>query len=278
MALWSRTRHKANSREEPAPPPKAPDGWRRCRPLSWLTFETYVVGSSNRAPFEAATEVARRPGKRCNPLFLYGDVGLGKTHLMNAIGNQVTAAGEDMVVVYMPSVRFAEEMLQAIERNELSDFRERCVGVDVLLLEDVQFLARQRPVQEEFADLFTLLCREEKQVVVTSDRPPHAVEALSDRVRSAFSAGVITGVDYPTLEMRAAILSRQASQKGLELPDKYVIKIARQCGKDIRRVEGVVNHLAALVRSGEVTRDAALEQVLRSLPRESETSEEGRDA
>lgn len=245
--------------------------------MSWLTFDTYVVGSTNREPFEAATEVARNPGRRCNPLFLYGDVGLGKTHLMNAIGNEVAAAAEGMVVVYMPSVRFAEELLHAIERNELKGFRDRCTGIDVLLLEDVQFLARQRAVQEEFADLFMLLCREEKQVVVTSDRPPHAVDALTERVRSAFSAGVITGVDYPTLEMRAAILSRLARQKGLELPDRFVVKIARQCGKDVRRVEGVVNTLTALVRSGELAQGFALEQVLQSLPRESETSEEGRN-
>ncbi len=276
--LWSKARRRKISSEPARPASKGSDGWHGCQPLAWLTFDTYVVGSSNREPFEAATEVARNPGKRCNPLFLYGDVGLGKTHLMNAIANEIVAAGGGAVVVYMPSVRFAEEMLQAIERNELNDFRERCVGIDVLLLEDVQFLARQRAVQEEFADLFTLLCREDRQVVVTSDRPPQAVEALSDRVRSAFSSGVIAGVGYPTLEMRAAILSRQASQRGLELPDRFVIKIARRCGKDVRRVEGVVSRLAALVRSGELTVEAALEQVLRSLPRESETSEEGRNA
>jgi chromosomal replication initiator protein len=195
---------------------------------------------------------------------------------MNAIGNEAASAAGARVV-YMPSVRFAEELLGAIERNELGAFRERCSRIDVLLLEDVQFLARQRSVQEEFADLFTLLCRKGKQVVVTSDRPPHAVEALSERVRSAFAGGEIVGVNYPSLEMRSAILSRLAGQKGVELSDRLAVKLARLCGKDVRRVEGAVNRVVALNRTGELSVELAVERVLESLPRESETLEEGRN-
>ncbi len=274
--LWSKTRRKKRS-ENHARSTEPREGWDRYRPLSWLTFDTYVVGTSNREPYEAAAEVARDPGRTCNPLFLYGDVGLGKTHLMNAIGNAVLANGGSRVVLYIPSIRFAEELLEAIERNELDAFRQRCAELDVLLLEDVQFLARQRAVQEEFADVFTLLCREGKQVVVTSDRPPHAVHALSERVRSAFSSGVITEVGYPTLEMRAAILSRLAAQKGLKLPDRFAIKIARKCGKDVRKLEGASNRLAAVVRSQDLAPEIVLDQILQSLTRESGNPEEGRN-
>ncbi len=274
---WLRGGRHVDAEEGAGPSEGVRDGWRRFRPLSWLTFETYVVGSTNREQFDVAVEAAREPGKRCNPLFLYGDVGLGKTHLINAIGNEVASRGEERVVVYMPSVRFAEELLSAIERNELAPFKQRCLEIDLLLLEDVQFLARQRAVQEEFADLFALLCREGKQVVVTSDRPPQAVDTLSDRVRSAFSAGVIAGVDYPTLEMRAAILSRLVRQRGIELSDKLVVQIARRCGRNVRRLQGTASTLAALSRCGELPSEIALEQVLQSLPRGSESLEEERD-
>ena len=159
VMVWLRGRRGKKTSKKPGKATSAlpRDGWRGYRPLSWLTFETYVVGRSNREPFEAASEVARDPGKRCNPLFLYGDVGLGKTHLMNAIGNEVATKSDASVVVYIPSARFAEELLLAIEENNLTSFRKRCLEIDVLLLEDVQFLARQRAVQEEFADLFIMV-------------------------------------------------------------------------------------------------------------------------
>ncbi len=164
-------------------------------PLAKFLFETYVVGDANRTLYEVAMEVALAPGEKHNPLFIFGEVGHGKTHLLNAVGNRILQDDPSSFVLYLPVVRFADELLIAVERNKLDEFRMLYSRADVLLLDDVQFLADQKAVQEEFANLFEIMQAGGRQIVVTSDRPPEEVETLADRVRSGLGAGLIIAVE-----------------------------------------------------------------------------------
>jgi len=216
-------------------------------PFPKFRFETYVVGEANKKVYEAAMSVALAPGRRYNPLFIFGEVGHGKTHLLNAIGNRISHDFRDRKIVYLPAVRFADELLKAVEQNRMSDFKMAYMGIDVLLLDDVQFLADQPAVQEEFANLFEVMQARGKQIVVTSDRPPQEVKTLEERVRSRFGSGTIIGIESPNLAMKTAILMEKRREHNWRIPDVIIAKVAREFNGDVRRLEGILRTFSARI-------------------------------
>lgn len=232
-------------------------------PFPKFRFETYIVGEANKKVYEAAMSVAISPGKKYNPLFIYGEVGHGKTHLLNAIGNRILHDSRDRKIVYLPAVRFADELLKAVEQNRMKDFKMAYMGIDVLLLDDVQFLADQPAVQEEFANLFEVMQARGKQIVVTSDRPPHEVKTLEERVRSRFGSGTIIGIESPNLAMKTAILMEKRREHNWRIPDTIIAKVAREFNGDVRRLEGILRTFSARIALDEnVTVDELASSVL----------------
>jgi chromosomal replication initiator protein len=216
-------------------------------PMPNYRFETYVVGEANRNVYEAAMAVAVAPGKKHNPLFIYGDVGHGKTHLLNAMGNRIRQESPSSLVIFLPAIRFADELLRAVEENKLDEFRMTYARTHVLLLDDVQFLTDQRAVQEEFVKLFDIMQARGRQIVVTSDRPPGEVDTLAERVRSDLGAGKIIPVDNPSVSMKAAILMEKRREHGWSIPDYVISKIAREVDGDVRKLEGVLRTISARI-------------------------------
>lgn len=216
-------------------------------PMTKYKFETYVVGEVNRNPYEAAMTVSVAPGKRHNPLFIYGDVGHGKTHLLNAIGNKILQDNPSSQVLFLPAIRFADELLRAVEENTLAEFRMTYARTHVLLLDDVQFLADQRAVQEEFGKLFDIMQARGRQIVVTSDRPPEEVDTLAERVRSGLGAGKIIPVENPSVSMKAAILMEKRREYSWSVPDYVISRVAKEVDGDVRKLEGVLRTISARI-------------------------------
>ncbi|MBN1425806.1 ATP-binding protein [Candidatus Fermentibacteria bacterium] len=240
-----------------------PDEWLfGSAPLSKFRFETYVVGEANRRVYEAAMAVAVAPGVRHNPLFVYGEVGHGKTHLLNAIGNRIREERPSSIVLYLPAVRFADELLRAIEHNRLVEFRTVYARTTVLLLDDVQFLADQRAVQEEFANLFEVLQARGRQIVITSDRAPEEVQTLADRVKSGLGAGLIVGVEVPSIAMKAAILMEKRREHKWALPDNVITRVAHEFDGDVRRLEGILRTVCARI---ELDSGRPMDEILSSV-------------
>ncbi len=210
------------------------------------TFETFIVGQSNRLAHAGCLAVAENPGLAYNPLFIYGGVGLGKTHLLHAIGNRVLMAQKRPL--YVSAETFANELINAIRNRTTDDFRAKYRTIDVLLLDDVQFLINKERTQEEFFHTFNDLYQDNRQIVLSSDRPPKAFVSLEERLRSRFEWGLTADIQPPDLETRMAILAAKAESRQVSLPDEVIEFIAQQVPSNIRELEGALNRVLALAR------------------------------
>ena len=206
-------------------------------------FDSFVVGASNRMAHAACMAVAENPARAYNPLFLYGGVGLGKTHLLHAIGNSAVAAG--LQVLYVSSEEFTNELINAIRTHNTPAFRERYRSIDVLLIDDIQFIAGKESTQEEFFHTFNTLHNQEKQIVISSDRPPKAMLTLEERLRSRFEWGLTVDIQPPDLETRIAILRSKAERASRNVPFNILNTIARQVQSNIRELEGALTRVLA---------------------------------
>ncbi len=225
------------------------------------TFDTFVVGSNNRFAHAAAVAVAEMPAEAYNPLFLYGGVGLGKTHLMHAIGHQVLAQNPDANLLYLTSEEFTNQVIGAISRKTNEELRDRLRNVDVLMVDDIQFIAGKTATQEEFFHTFNQLHSMKKQIVISSDRPPREIPTLEERLRSRFEWGLVSDIQRPDYETRMAILNRKAEEEHYVIGNDVVAFIAENINTNIRELEGAlirVNALADLNHTA-VTLDLARE-------------------
>jgi chromosomal replication initiator protein len=208
-------------------------------------FDSYIVGSSNRLAHAACLAVADHPAQAYNPLFLYGGVGLGKTHLLHAIGNQVLDTNPEINVLYVSSEKFTNDLINAIRRQNTEEFRLRYRNIDVLLIDDIQFIAGKEGTQEEFFHTFNTLHNAGKQIVLSSDRPPKAMSILDERLRSRFEWGLIVDVQTPDVETRTAILRAKVETLNVHMPDEVVDFVAHRIQSSIRELEGSLNRVVA---------------------------------
>jgi chromosomal replication initiator protein len=208
-------------------------------------FQNYIVGSSNQFAHAASRAVAEQPGTKYNPLYIWGGVGLGKTHLLHAIGHQARERNPDLILTYVSSETFTNEVIASIRNQRMEEFRERYRSVDLLMIDDIQFIAGKESTQEEFFHTFNALYQSGKQVVISSDKPPKAISNLVERLRSRFEGGLIADVQLPDYEMRIAILSSKAEELGRRLPMDVVQFIAQRDQSNIRELEGALNRVLA---------------------------------
>ena len=210
-----------------------------------FTFDTFIVGSSNKFAHAASMAVAQNPAAAYNPLFLYGNSGLGKTHLLYAIGNEIRKSHPDYKVIYIKGEDFANEIIQSIMNKTTAQFRQKYRQADVLLVDDVQFIGGKESTQEEFFHTFDALHDAKKQIVLSSDRPPKEIKVLTDRLRGRFEMGLLADIQAPDFETRMAIIKRKAEITGLDLSDDLCEYIANKLKTNIRQLEGVVKKLLA---------------------------------
>ncbi len=225
--------------------PKAPSPTTKSNLNPKYTFEKFVIGENNRFAHAACVAVSEFPSERYNPLFIYGGVGLGKTHLMQAIGNNITQSAQNKKVVYVSCESFTNEFIDSIKNQNSITFRNKYRNVDILLIDDIQFLAKKEGTQEEFFHTFNTLHEENKQIVISSDRPPREIPNLAERLRSRFEMGLITDISTPNFETRIAILRKKAESYPEEIPGEVLNFLADNIHSNIRELEGALTTVVA---------------------------------
>src|SRR5450755_526517 len=230
------------------------------------TFDAFVIGSGNQFAHAACQAVAERPSKAYNPLFLYGGVGMGKTHLMQAIGHEIKRRTPQAAICYVSSEKFTNEMINSLRYDKMTSFRDKFRNVDVLLIDDIQFLAQKERTQEEFFHTFNALHESMKQIVIASDRPPKELAEVEDRLRSRFEWGLIADIQPPDLETKVAILQKKAESEQVVLPIDVALYIASNIRSNVRELEGALIRLTAYVSltGGDLTIQTA-QEVLKNL-------------
>jgi chromosomal replication initiator protein len=230
------------------------------------TFDRFIVGSSNQFAHAAAVAVAEQPSKSYNPLFLYGGVGLGKTHLMQAIGHELKRRNPSLRLIYISAEKFTNEVIASIRFERMPTFRERFRNMDVLMVDDIQFIARAERTQEEFFHTFNALYDQQKQIVISSDCPPKEISAIEERLRSRFEWGLIADIQMPDLETKIAILQKKAESEQVRLPEDVAEFIARSIKSNIRELEGALIRLMAYASlTGAAFNLSTAQQVLKNI-------------
>ncbi len=239
---------------------------------SKYTYESFVVGTCNQFAHAASLAVAEAPGRTYNPLYLYGGVGLGKTHLMHACGHAIQARNRHLKLCYISSERFMNDLINAIRYDKTQSFREKYRSVDVLLIDDVQFMAGKERTQEEFFHTFNALYDQQKQIVISSDCPPREIPTLEERLHSRFEWGLIADIEPPDLETKIAILKRKGDMIGVSIPDDVAMLIAGRVKSNIRELEGSLVRLIAIASlRGEPISKTLAQDSLRNLAKEEES-------
>ncbi|USE67591.1 chromosomal replication initiator protein DnaA [Pseudoalteromonas maricaloris] len=240
MSILQGTQPKMAEKVEPAPKSSHKSNIKEN-----YTFDNFVEGKSNQLAKAAATQVADNPGSAFNPVFIYGGTGLGKTHLLHAVGNGIIEQKPDAKIVYMHSERFVQDMVKALQNNAIEEFKRYYRSVDALMIDDIQFFANKERSQEEFFHTFNALLEGNQQIILTSDRYPKEIEGVEDRLKSRFGWGLTIAIEPPELETRVAILMKKAQQSNINLPHEVAFFIAKKLRSNVRELEGALNRVIA---------------------------------